>query len=446
MVDVEVREESKTISRVDGDLNIKEGRVSTDSPDNILQVTGSVRCRGDCSLECIVSARDFEANRGNILVGGLSIERLIKVKKGELEVENDIRSGRVEVDRRLLVHGSLECTSSSVGGSMTVEGNSRAENVDVGGSLRLGRESEIARINVGGTVSFKEGLNSDRISVGGTLEGRGPLDAKRIDVGGRVAVEDRVDLGEIDVGGTVRIGGGKIGNLDVGGTFKSTDHLNFGDIEVGGKATLSGGEGGDIEVGGVLSSNGNLDFSNLEVGGKVNIAGDSRGQGLRVGGMLDVSGNLELSRSLRVGGKAEIGESVRASSIRLGGVLRASRVEASEDIEANKLMTKDGARADTIEIGKNGESRGPLIARRVWVEDKASVEDVYADEVEMRKGSRANNIYAKRIEIDSRSRVNGEVKFTEALNAGDDVNFARDPERVEELPSPPSEEEGCQTQ
>ena len=57
--------------------------------------------------------------------------------------------------------------------------------------------------------------------------------------------------------------------------------------------------------------------------------------------------------------------------------------------------------------------------------------------MELRRGCRADNVYAARIDVERGCRIRGEVKYTESLSADRDVDFGRPPEKTEKLPPPP---------
>jgi cytoskeletal protein CcmA (bactofilin family) len=146
---------------------------------------------------------------------------------------------------------------------------------------------------------------------------------------------------------------------------------------------------------------------------------------------------MELTEDLRVGGKAEAGGLIKARSVLVGGKVEARRVEALDEIRTNTLRTRDGAKADYIELGRRGEAEGPIVARKVLIRERARVEDIHADEVTLRRGCRALNIYADRVTVETDCRISGEVKYTDSLRAERDVRFAYEPEKTEKLPESP---------
>jgi cytoskeletal protein CcmA (bactofilin family) len=258
-----------------------------------------------------------------------------------------------------------------------------------------------------------------------------------VDVGGSFKANDTADIESIDVGGTVRLSGGRVARiLEVGGSLKSSEPLEFGDLDVGGTISLSGGEGGDISVGGTLRSDGELRFKNINVGGTVKIDGDAEGENVSVGGTCKVYGNLSLSERLRVGGRAAVDGHVKADSIRVGGKLEAYKAEAEKSIEASVLRTRHGAKATRIEIGRKGEVRGPLIGQIVVAKERSELEDVWADEIQLRSRARAGHLYGRRVHLEHGCEVEG-VTYTEELRSEPSVRMRNVPQKAEKLPDPP---------
>jgi cytoskeletal protein CcmA (bactofilin family) len=247
-----------------------------------------------------------------------------------------------------------------------------------------------------------------------------------------------MNVAEIDVGGTVKVAGGRSGDMiKVGGSFRASEPLEFNLIDVGGTVRLSGGKGGDIEVGGSLKCEGDLEFEHIDVWGTVRIEGNASGRSIDVGGTARVNGDLELTETLSVGGRAEVGGGLRARRVQVGGRIEAEKVEAVEDIKTNTLLTRLGAVARNIEIGKRGEVEGPLVGETILIRDRARVEDVHGQRVTLRRGCRAHNVYGATVVIEDGCRISGEMKYTERLEADRDVAFAVGPAKVEKLPDPP---------
>ena len=101
------------------------------------------------------------------------------------------------------------------------------------------------------------------------------------------------------------------------------------------------------------------------------------------------------------------------------------------------IITRAGAKAEHIEIGRRDEAEGPIVAENVLIKERARVEDVYGRRVELRKNCRVRNIYAATLSIESGCVVVGEVKYIESMKVERDVTFASEPERVKELPPAP---------
>jgi cytoskeletal protein CcmA (bactofilin family) len=113
-----------------------------------------------------------------------------------------------------------------------------------------------------------------------------------------------------------------------------------------------------------------------------------------------------------VGGKAAIEGELKARTVRVGGKVEAYKIEALDEIATNTLRTRKGAKAEEIEIGRRGEAEGPLIANRILIRERARVEELYGGTVTLRKGSRADNVYAENLTIENDCRINGDVKYT----------------------------------
>jgi cytoskeletal protein CcmA (bactofilin family) len=428
----------KQIDEVDGDLIVYDATVRASTPGGVIIVHGVTECNDDCIFESSLETTELRGSSGDILVkGDLKATRLVKLKSGRLEVDGNLVTPKIEGDRSVDVSGDMDAGLARVGGSLTVEGDVKATRVDVGGSFKVFSQADIEEIDVGGTVTIERVAKIGLINVGGSFKGNGPVEADKIDVGGSVRIKGEANVNEIDVGGTVKLEGGKVGNIKVGGTLKSSRPLNFGNISVGGSVKISGGVGREIDVGGTFKSDGDLEFVNIDVGGTVKIDGDAKGRNIDVGGTVSVNGNLDLSEDLRVGGKAAVDGILKARTVRVGGKVEAFKIEALDEISTNTLRTTEGAKAEKIMIGRKGEAEGPLIANRILVRERARVEDVYGGTVVLRKGSRANNVYAERLTIENDCRITGYVKYTDTLIADKDARLSMDPEKTEKLPAPP---------
>ena len=150
-----------------------------------------------------------------------------------------------------------------------------------------------------------------------------------------------------------------------------------------------------------------------------------------------MNGDLDLSEDLRVGGKAAVDGELKAKTVRVGGKVEAFKIEALDELTTNTLRTREGAKAEEIEIGRRGEAEGPLIGNRILIRERARVEDVYGGTVVLRRGCRANNVYAEKLTVENDCRITGVVKYTETLSADRDARFSMDPEKIEKLPAPP---------
>src|SRR6266567_381448 len=412
MGDVSVPKGATTkVGRVEGDLRVGHGaRIEREGEG--IEVTGRVICEGEAEFQGNLTCSEFSA-RG---IWGFGSKIRIH---GDLKAAADLK---VE-NGQLTVDGSLDAKIVSVDKALWIGGDARADDFDVGGVLE-----------VRGTISGK------KVDVGGSFKVGGAAEVEEVDVGGRVDIAGMIKSISLDVGGLARVGGGEVTkDVDVGGKFESTKLLKFSKIDVGGLATLNeGGTGGDVDVGGKFESRADLTFNNLDVGGSASIIGNGKGVEVDVGGLLRVSGSLKLEKDLDIGGKAYIGAELSLDSLEIGGSMEANQIIAQKDIEVGgDLKTVKGARADKVELGHNSRTSGPIIAREVSIGYGGRVEDVYADTLEMEHGSRARNLYFRQGTLESGVYVEGEVQYTESIEASSDVRFAKPPGKVTELPKPP---------
>ena len=133
-------------------------------------------------------------------------------------------------------------------------------------------------------------------------------------------------------------------------------------------------------------------------------------------------GDLNIHNHLKVGGKIAVDGDVNADSIRVGGKLEADKVVAQKYIETSILYTRNGATATRIEIERRGKVRGPLVGEIVTIKDRAEVEDIHADRIQLRRGCRAGNLYGRVIWIDTGCDVES-VTYTEELRSDSSVRI-----------------------
>jgi len=439
MVGVEVDGEMKTLSVVQGDLRVKDSEISSDAEDDTVRVSGAVICQGDCVFNCGLVAEKIEGSDTDLSVNGdVLARRGVRLEEGELTVRGNLTADVVDLGRDLTVSGDVKCTEVNVDGSIRVGGSTESELILAGRSLRLASEARIDRIQVGRNIEFQKTLKCEWVAFGGRLVGRGRLEAEKVGYGESISVDSEVKLGQICLGGSVTVGGGVIkGPIDIGGSLRSTAPLRFGLINGAGRVSLTGGQGQDIQIiYSALESEGDVSFGKVDAAAII-IRGNASGRDLNVRGAgSEISGHLELTGDLRSKDRVEVGETLKARSIRVDGITQARRVEANS-IEGEEIITSLGAKADQVEITKKGRAKGPIVAGTVIVGDMARAEDIYAQNVQLRRGSQARNIYAARIDVEARATVRGEVKYTGSIQAEEGSMFTNKPEKVMELPSPP---------
>jgi hypothetical protein len=55
----------------------------------------------------------------------------------------------------------------------------------------------------------------------------------------------------------------------------------------------------------------------------------------------------------------------------------------------------------------------------------------------MEEESTARNVYAKRVSLEERCRITGELQYVDDLSTEEGVTFAKEPVKANKLPSPP---------
>jgi len=222
---------TQTLGIVEGDLVIgEEATVKGEGMPPRINVTGTVRCRGNCTLDCSLSAENM-------------------VGKGDITVNGDLEVG-----------GYVSIRTWGFGkSSLNVLGSMSAKKVEVEAHLSVGKDFETEHVDVGGRILVKGKTKAQNIDVGGSFTGIGDVEAKLIDVGGSVTIESQANVEKLDVGGRAVVKGGRVGRVDVGGSFESKDSLEFDSIDVGGTVRLAGdSKGGNIDVGGSCKVDGDL--------------------------------------------------------------------------------------------------------------------------------------------------------------------------------------------
>jgi cytoskeletal protein CcmA (bactofilin family) len=98
------------------------------------------------------------------------------------------------------------------------------------------------------------------------------------------------------------------------------------------------------------------------------------------------------------------------------------------------IVTDQGVAAQSIEIGKRGDARGPLKAEEVIIGRDAHVESVYGKRIVLESGAHAENIYGEDITIESHCQISGEAQYTHELRLEERASLANEPRKVDRLP------------
>ncbi len=395
-----------TLSKVNGDVEIRSCGRWVPEEGNEIVVTGTVTIQGALEIEGNLRVGSLKARtRDTIEVfGDLAAERSVRVEKGALYVEGWINAREVRADSSLSVGKDLTCSTGSGGGSVKVGGNAIAERISGGGSVKIEGNAEVKELRAGGSVKVLGEIQCDELKVGGS----GKVNYGKIgtvSIGGSFKSEGAVEVEEIDVGGSVVVGPGSfVKAIDVGGSFKSTGEVTFGAIDVGGSVKLGGAAKGEtIDVGGSVYVAGPLELmEDLEVGGKITVDGDLKcHKKIKIGGVITVDGRIDTYRII-VGGRIEA-KYVKAEGFRLGG---------------------------------RGEVTCPVESKEILVRERARTESLYGDEIRVEDRSRVKSIYGRDIYIERGTIVEGEIQYTESLEMEEKVTIKEEPKKVDSLPPP----------
>src|SRR5437870_3162962 len=287
-------------------------------------------------------------------------------------------------------------------GNVSVSNGATAKLGHVEGDLKVGHA---ARIEPEDKVIQVTG----RVFCDGDAEFQGSLSCSEFSARhGKIRIE-----GDLNAKGEVKVDDGQLG---VDGSFEAATVTVDKALRIGGNARAD-----DFDVGGVLEVRGTISSKKVDVGG-----------------LLRVSGSLTLERDLDIGGRAYIGAELRLDSLDVGGSMEADQIIAQKSIEVGgDLKTIKGTKGDTVELGHGSRASGPIVARKVSVGHGGRIEDVYADTLAMEHGSRARNLYFREGVIEAGVHVEGEVLYTDTIEASPDVKFAKPASKVNDLPRAP---------
>jgi cytoskeletal protein CcmA (bactofilin family) len=394
------------LSAVNEDLEIEDDAIIRCTGDGAnLVVNGDIECRGRVGFTGNVQCEDFEGRDDSISIEGSLRCRELRIEhNADLSVAKDIQAYEVEVDN----------------------------------SLRVGGKIEAREIEVGGRFETKD-VKADSVSVGGVFDAHGDVDVEEIEVGGKLEIEGKVTSRELSVGGKATLGGGGIVSqeIEVGGVLTVDAPIEYGSIDVGGTAKLKGNaKGREIDVGGTFEVEGDLDFTDMDVGGIARIKGNATGVSIDLGGRLSIENALRLRGELDIGGTIEVGGDAEAGDVEIGGDFRAA------SLKARNLEIGGGAHADKgifakedVRLGHRSRVEGWVRAgKQIEIDSRSEVDSVSAPRVIIDDRSRARNIYCDSAEIGDRVEVSGEVLYTRSIETGDDVRFAKQPEKVSQIP------------
>ena len=395
------------LGTIEGDVEIRDCDLIVPQQGDEIVVSGTVKISGETTFEGSLRCGKIESkSRDTITVNGnLHVQRTVDVPRGSLRVAGHMTATEVEVGAALSVGGNLECTSGKAGASIKVSGDAKASRLTAGGSVKIEGTADVERINGGGSVVVGGRIKADEFDAGGSGKCSTGL-IQKVSVGGSFKAVDAIEIVELDVGGTAKVGSGSsVQSVDVGGSFKGEGDLEFGDIDVGGTVKIEGnGKGKTIDVGGTVKVGGDLDLEG----------------GIEVGGTVAVHGSLKCGDKIKVGGTVKVDGRIDTYRIIVGG-----------EIDAEYIKATGGFR-----LGRRGEVRGFVESTEILIRERARTDSLYGEDIRIEERARVGSLYGKSIYIERDAVVEGELLYTDSLDAEDGVTFRSEPKKVDSLPRP----------
>ena len=395
------------LGTVEGDVELSNcDRVAPQQGDEIV-ISGTLKISGETTFQGTLRCGRLESkSRDTITVeGNLHVQRTVDVPRGSVRVQNDMTATEAQVGAALSVGGNLECTSGKAGASIKVAGNAKANRLTAGGSVKIEGTADVERINGGGSVVVQGRIQADEFDAGGSGKCSAGM-IEKVSVGGSFKATEAIEIVELDVGGTAKVGSGsKVHSVDVGGSFKALGQLDFGEIDVGGTVKIEGpAKGKTIDVGGTVKVDGDLELEG----------------GIEVGGTVRVDGSLKCGDKIKVGGTVRVEDRIETYRIIVGG-----------EIDAKYIKATGGFR-----LGRRGEVRGFVESPEILIRERARTDSLYGDDVRIEERARVGSVYGKKIYIERDAVIEGEVQYTDSLDAEDGVVFRSEPKKVDSLPDP----------
>ncbi|TDJ09892.1 MAG: filamentous hemagglutinin N-terminal domain-containing protein, partial [Deltaproteobacteria bacterium] len=339
-ITIEGNVSSASLSSTNGDISI----------DGSATVTGDVNAGGDISLNEFLEDGPIDPVTvgGAISSGGsISVEGSVSADSITATEDIDIFSGSASVTNAInagdsvTIEGSTTAASVNAGeGDITLEGFATisgdvtaGDSIDllefasIGGQLSAGADLFLAEgANVTGVVEARDG----DLDVSGSLIAGGDVTA-----GGLITIGLRLPIRDNE--GNI-IGFNTSGSLIAGGNVSAGDDIDIADqtdvdgdittlesILLGGQTEVGGdvraGPDGDVEIEGVANVGGTI-----SAGVDVFLSEDVTAESIMAGDILDASGSVTTTRSVRAGDEIVISDnasvgSMQAQDIDVGGVL-----------------------------------------------------------------------------------------------------------------------------
>ncbi|HTT44830.1 MAG TPA: hypothetical protein VMH38_02280, partial [Thermoplasmata archaeon] len=155
------------LGKLDGDLRV--GADSELEVEGLLAVGGHARFDGNADVLGDMDCRSFRSDDGVVRVRGhLFVEGDLEARDGSVEVDGELRAGRVDADRGITVSGPASADSFEVGGKLEGAQTLTAKTVSVGGKFRLGGKLTAGTVEAGGSVDLHD-VALEELTVGGMV-------------------------------------------------------------------------------------------------------------------------------------------------------------------------------------------------------------------------------------------------------------------------------------
>jgi len=373
------------LSIVDGDLRIKKGATII-AKEGTIVVNGKVKNKGGFKCKGNLEARSVESDKGSIII------------YGDLKVDRE-----ASADKKLIVHGNVEAESLSAGMTVSVDGKCKAESVSAGMTVKLKGEVDVESVSAGMKAE---------------IQGNGKVG--KISAGMRANVYGTIEGGKVSAGMKAVLIGGSFEKASVGMSLITKNDIKIEKASAGMKLKFKGNAIVESASAGMtVKASKNLTFDKISAGFKIKAGGELSGESASAGFGIIGNSNVEIRSSASAGFK------LKAANNIIGGKISTGRKIIAKHIKAKQ-----------VQVGKRGRIIGIVEADRVILLPRVCASNIYATELEMQEKSKAKNVFADHIIVESGARLSGKIQYTGSFDAEDGAKIRGKPEKVKALPSP----------